>query len=326
LAVIQLAFTLARWAANMVLAHRLYPELRIRFSLVDRSGIKLIFSFSIFSFLLHVSGSLIYATDNVVIGAYLGVTAVTFYVIGGNLLDYTRTLVSGISQTMTPLASSIEAQRDPKHLQKMALLSSSAGTMVVLPIAVTFMLRGSGFIGLWMGAQYAELSGHVLWILALTLPFWAANSVVAGSLLGLSKHRPLVPLMLGEGLLNLALSIYWVQRIGIVGVAWGTFVPSLITSVLFWPWYVRRTLGIEPLRYILAAWIRPFTAIVPFALASYAVESYWPAINLLIFFIQVLLILPLAAAGYWLVCLEESQRKDYSDILMRSMDRVFARS
>src|SRR5207253_7408393 len=96
LACVQLAFTVARWVANLFLTRRLYPELKIRLSSADRAGIKLIFSFSISSFLLHVSGSLIYATDNVVIGAYLPVTAVTFYVIGGNLLEYTPTLVGCI--------------------------------------------------------------------------------------------------------------------------------------------------------------------------------------------------------------------------------------
>jgi O-antigen/teichoic acid export membrane protein len=326
LACLQLAFTIARWGASIGLVRSHYPQLRIRLSLVNRPGIKLIFSFSVFSFLLHVSGSLIYASDSLVIGVYLPVTAVTFYVIGGNLIEYTRTLVGGISQIMTPLASSTEARKDPLKLQKIVLFGSRAGTMVALPIALTFMLRGSEFIGLWMGPQYAALSGKIVWVLSLTLLFWAANSVTAGSMLGLSKHKPLVPVLLAEGLFNLMLSIFWVKRMGIVGVAWGTVVPSLVTSLAFWPWYVRRTLGIHPFDYIVSAWLRPLFAILPFALGSYLIEHFSPATHLIVFFLQVALVLPLAAAGYWLICLDQTQRKEYSTRFHNSFGRVFARS
>jgi O-antigen/teichoic acid export membrane protein len=326
LACIQLAFTLARWAANVHLVRHLYPELSMKLTAADRTGIKLIFSFSVFSFLIHISGSLIYATDNIVIGTFLPVSAVTFYVIGGNLVEYTRTIVGGISQTMTPLASSIEAMHDPERLQSVVLLSSRAAQMIVLPIALTFMLRGSSFIGLWMGRQYADLSGKVLWILSLTILFWAATTVTSGCLLGLSKHRPLAPVMLVEGLCNLALSVMWVKgSLGILGVAWGTVLPSLATSLLFWPWYSHRTLGISPLAYVVSSWVRPGVAIVPFALASYAIERYWPATHLTTFLAQVALTLPVAIPGYWLICLNRNHREKYSQKLVQSLKRVFAR-
>jgi O-antigen/teichoic acid export membrane protein len=322
LACVQLTFTLARWGANVALARHLYPELRIRLALAHRAGVKLIFSFSVFSFLLHVGSSLIYASDNIVIGAYLPVAAVTFYVIGGNLVEYARELVSGISQTMTPLASSIEARRDPEELRNLVLQTSRWASMIILPVTCTFLLRGDSFIGLWMGQQYADLSGHVLWVLSLTMMFWPANSAVAGILLGLSKHKPIVPALLAEGACNLALSIFLVKRIGILGVAWGTVVPSFGTSLLFWPWYIRRSLGIQPYAYVVSAWIRPWASLVPFILGTYAVERFWPAGNMIMFFCQVALVLPLAFVGYWLGCLDQSQRLTYSQNLSASLTRA----
>ncbi|HTP67885.1 MAG TPA: flippase [Dongiaceae bacterium] len=324
LAFIQLGFTLVRLAANLTLSNKLYPELQLRLTEVDRAGIRLIFSFSFFSFLLHVSGSLIYATDNVVIGSFLPVAAVTFYVIGGNLADYTRALVSGISQTMTPVASSTEAGHNQSELQRIVLLSSRAGSMVMLPVAITFLLRGSTFIGLWMGPQYAELSGKVLRILSLTLILWAANAVTAGSVLGVSKHRPLVPVLLGEGITNLILSIILIRKMGILGVAWGTVIPGFCSSVLFWPWYIRRTFGIKIAKYAESSWVRPWLGAIPFVIGSYLFEHYWQANNLVVFFAQVLIALPLAPIGYWLVCLDSEERTRYYQTLIRSVGRMFA--
>lgn len=322
LALIQLGFTLARLVANLSLARHFYPQLRVNPALADRAGTKLIFSFSIFSFLMHVSASLIYASDNVVIGAFLPISAVTFYAIGGNLAEYTRTLVAGISQTMTPLASSTEAKKDQAMMEKIVLFGSRAGTMVVLPIALTLMIRGGTFIGLWMGPEYAELSGKVIRVLSLTLVLWAANSVTGGTLLGLSKHKPIVPMLLVEGVFNLVLSIILVRRMGILGVAWGTVIPSLASTLVFWPWYIRRALGIHPLTYTLSAWGRPLLAIVPFAVATGGIERYWRPEHLFPFFLQVAMVLPLALAGYWLLCLDRNQRTEYS----RGVSKCFGRA
>jgi O-antigen/teichoic acid export membrane protein len=309
LAVVQLGCTVGRWLANVALSRHLYPEVRLRPHLVDRAGIKLIFSFSVFSFLIHVSASLIYASDSIVIGAYLPVAAVTFYVIGGNLVEYARTLVQGISQTMTPLASSLETRSDPKQLQQLVLKSSRWASMVIIPVTCTFLLRGSTFIGLWMGQQYASLSGQVLWVLSLTVMFWGANSSVGAIMLGLSKHKPIVPAIMTEGLCNLILSIFLVKRLGVVGVAWGTAIPSLANSLIFWPWYIRRTLKIQPLTYVTSAWVRPWVSMAGFIAGTYAIERFWPAKNLLVFFLQVALVLPLALIGYWFLCLELEQRE-----------------
>jgi len=324
LALIQLAFTLLRWVANVQLARHLYPELKIRRNLVDRVGTKMIFSFSAYSFLMHVSASLIYASDNVVIGAFLPVSFVTLYVIGGNLVEYARTLVNSISQTLTPLASSMEVRKDPKQLQRIVLIGSRWASMVILPVTCTFFLRGSSFIGLWMGKQYAEASGQVLWVLSLTAMFWGANCAVAGVLLGLSKHKPIVPALIFEGIFNLLLSVFLVKRMGIIGVAWGTAIPSLTTSLLFWPWYIRRTLQIPPFVYAVSAWIRPGVSLIPFALITYIIERFWPAQSLFLFFTQIALALPLALFGYWIICLDREQRSEYSEKVSRSIGRTFA--
>jgi len=325
LAFIQLGFTLTRLAAGIRLARHVYPQLQIAIGKIDRAGIKMIFSFSAFSFMLHVGASLIYATDNIVIGSYLPVAAVTFYAIAGNIIEYSKALVNGIGQTMTPFASSTEAKGYDAKLRRLVLLSSRAATMVMLPVAITFILRGGSFIRLWMGGEYADLSGKVLWILSLMLLFWSANAVVVGTLLGLSKHKPLVPALLAEGLCNLSLSIYLVQKMGIVGVAWGTVIPSLLSALVFWPWYIQKTLRIPRISYTISAWLRPMLAIVPFVIGSYIVERYWATNHLIVFFTQVFLTLPLAIVGYWILCIEPKQRESVSQKLYDLVVRVFAR-
>ena len=326
LACIQLVFTAARGLANAGLTFRLYPGLRIRLAATDRDHLRMIFSFSVYAFLIHISVNVIYYTDSVVIGAFLPVSMITFFAIGGNLIEYMRGLLSGISQTMSPLASTLEARQDLGGLRDALLTSSRFATMVALPIALTFMLRGGTFIGLWMGPQYATLSGQILAILALMMLFSAAVTPAGSIMLGISKHKPIVPVRIAEALCNLVLSVIWVRTMGVLGVAWGTTIPSLAFSIFYWPWYIHRTLAIRPLSYVVSSWIRPGVAILPFALCTYAFERLWPASNLAVFFLQVAATLPLALGGFWLLCFTQVQRQIYPRHFWQFVTQLFSRS
>jgi len=326
LAFVQLFFTVTRLVASFRLAHHYYPELRVRPLEADRPNLKSVFSFSFFTFLMQISASVIYASDNVVIGAYLPVAAVTFYAIGGNLVEYARTMVSGISQATSPLASALQARDDFAGLRKLILHSSQLGSMVAMPIALTFILRGSHFIGLWMGAQYADLSGKVLAVLSGTILFTAGNTPTGGIMLGLGKHKPIVPALMFEGICNLTLSILLLGRMGVLGVAVGTLIPCLLTSLLFWPWYVRRMVNIPALTYMVNAWVRPGVALIPFALASYITDRFWQASHLLLFFLQVAICLPLALAGYWAICLDVELRGEISRRVLSYFTPAVSRS
>lgn len=108
LALVQLAATLLLGATQYAITRRLYPQLKLRLRGVDRSRITTIMAFSIFSTLLQVSGLLIFSLDSVVIGTALPVAMITFFAIAASLTDYTRAILSALSQTITPRASALE--------------------------------------------------------------------------------------------------------------------------------------------------------------------------------------------------------------------------
>jgi O-antigen/teichoic acid export membrane protein len=308
LALIQLAGTIGELALGVTLSRRLYPEVAFALGNLRRTHISLIFSFGFFAFLLHMSNYLIYYTDALVIGAFLPVSMVTFFSIGSNLTIYARDLVGGFSRIMTPLASKLEAETGLSALPLKSLNAARFCAMAMWPIFVTFIIRGRSFIGLWMGPSYADLSGHVLWILSIPWLFGAGTSVIASVMLGISRHKRVVPAALAEGLGNLALSIALVKSMGIIGVAWGTAIPNLATSIFFWPWYTRRILGIPIRDYVRSLWLLPTAAILPFCVCTYYVDRFWPVHTLLFFFFQVAATLPVALASIWFFGLTSDER------------------
>jgi O-antigen/teichoic acid export membrane protein len=308
LAGIQLGMSALRGLANYWLSRRLYPQMRAAFFECRRSHLTMIFSFSFSVILLQASGMLILFTDAVVIGSFLPLGMVTFFAIAANLTEYARAPISGISQTLTPSASALEAENEGGELQRVLLAAARIATLIALPIILTFMLRGHSFIGLWMGAEYAMPSGDVLWILSLALWFAVAYQVIVSTMMGISKHKGLVPAFAIEAVCNIGLSVYWLQSYGIVGVAWGTTAPRLVASLLFAPWYVNRVLGTPIPRFWLTVWIRPAVALIPFGIGTWFIEQRWPADNLVFYFAQVFAVLPLAAIGVWVVGLTPSEK------------------
>jgi O-antigen/teichoic acid export membrane protein len=319
---VQLAFSVLGCVGYYWLAKRLCPHLKIAFNQADRRRLSLIFSFSTYSFVLQISAYLVYYTDSIVIGAFLQVKAITFFAIAGNLMSYARAPITSISVTMAPLASAVEARSDSSQLRQVTLKACRYATAIMLPVAITFLLRGRSFIGLWMGASYAEVSGQVLSILTIAWLFGAGNAILGATMMGISKHKGIIPAQLGEGLCNLALSLMLVQRLGVVGVAWGTTIPNLGVQFLFWPWYLRRVLGTPVKTHVFSTWIRPAAAAIPFAVCTYATERWFPATNLAVFFLQVAAVLPLWLAGLWFFVIDDSDRKNFVELRLRPRFRT----
>ncbi len=310
LSVIQLAASVARTIAFAILAFRLYPELEIRRVLWDREWLRRIFSFSLASTLITFSTTLILYSDSVVIGAFLPATAITFFAIAAGLTDHSRSLIRGISTIMTPRTSAMEMEGHATIAPPILRVARLASALI-LPVGITLLLRGGSFIGLWMGAEYAAPSGQVLQILTVALLFYAASQVLGASLLGLSLHKGLVPFFIAEAVVNLGLSILLVRQVGLPGIAWGTAIPNLVTSLVVLPLYARRTISLPLLEYYRQAWLRPFLAMVPFAVGTALIERYWLATNLLSYFAGVLAVLPLAAVGTYLVALDHDERSRF---------------
>lgn len=309
LAAIQLAVSAAQGLANYVLSRRTYPALRIALFAWSRAHAREIMSFGVYSSLLQASAALMLYTDSVVIGAFLPVSAITFFSIGATLTDYVRQVVSGISTTLMPMISSLQARTGKTEAERVLLDASRLANLIVLPIIVTFLLRGSAFIGLWMGPSYVGQSDRVLWILAVTLSPFATYQVLTSAVFGLNEHRKLAPFFLIEAVTNVGLSVILVREFGILGVAWGTALPRLVSCLTVGPWYAHRLFGVRIRTYVTQTWLLPWIGMIPFALGSFTVERLWPAGNLAIYFAQIALTLPLAGVGVWLVALTREERR-----------------
>lgn len=276
---------------------RSYPELRIRFHTPSRATLRKLWGYSFYVFVINVALQLVYYTDNLVVGAFAGAVAVTLYAIGGSLIGYARQVVGSMTMTFTPLASTFEAQGSDNNLRRLLIHGTRAALVVSLPIELALFLRGETFISLWMGPDYGHASGTVLRILLISLIISTGSAAACGIVYGMEKHRRVALWGICEGVANLVLSIILVRHIGIDGVAWGTTIPSVFVELILWPPFICGLVAISLREYLWQTWGRTGLAVVPFTLACYLSERFWPAHNLAVFFAQIAAVLPLVALG-----------------------------
>lgn len=292
IAVCELIATLVNKSLQVWLAHRLYPELHFRLKRPQPGTLRKVGSYSFYTFLATIAVQLVYMTDNVVVGAFVSVAAVTLYAIANALCRYTTQIIAAMSTTFMPAASAYEAAGDARSLELLFRNGTRAMMAVSLPVLITLIVRGSSFIGLWMGPQYAHPSGVVLAILAFPLIFAYANQTASAIAFGTGKHKLAGFWAIGEGLANLGLSIVLAHWYGINGVALGTLIPSLVAQLGFWPRYISKLVGLSWFEVIWRVW-RPILLVsLPFVLASWAVDVRFPAHSLVQFMLQVAATLP----------------------------------
>jgi len=293
LAIWDLCTSIVANVATMFFCFRVYPRLRIVFGRPDSATLQKLWNYSFYAFLINVAIQVVYYTDNLVVGAFLSPAAVTLYAIGGILIGYARQIVSSMTTTFTPLASTFEAEGSYNNLRRLLIHGTRAALIVSLPIVVALFFRGHTFIRLWMGEQYAQPSATVMQILLLSLVFSSANTTCGGIVYGMEKHKRIALWAIGEGIANLALSIILVRRMGIYGVAWGTTIPSIIVELILWPRFICKLVVIPVKTYLWQTWFRTGLAVVPFAVGCVVAEQFWAARNLLMFFLQIAALLPL---------------------------------
>ncbi len=282
--------------ALVVVARRLYPELKVRLQRPERAMLRSLWSYSVYAFLTTVAIQLVYQTDNLVVGGFVSASAVAFYAIGASLVRYTDQFTSAMTMSFVPAASTYEAGGDATRLRSLYTGGTRAILAISLPILVTLLVRGRTFIGLWMGAQYMQRSGTVMILLASTMIISQTNSAAFSIAFGTDRHKVTAKWAVGEGVANLVLSLLLVHPFGIYGVAIGTVIPNLFIHLFLWPPFIAKMVGLSPWRILTGVWGPMFLCILPFAGVSYLLNAFYHPAGVAMFFLQTLLILPVFAA------------------------------
>lgn len=308
LSLVHVAASIINFLNYRFAARKLYPEVQPTIVSLVNERTRQLLSFSVSTFAIVVLSMVIFNSDNIVIAVLLPVEAIAYYAIAANLVSQAGTLTTAFSYLLTPRVSALSSQRRPEIPEQVITIGKYA-MLLILPVALSFLIRGETFLRLWMGPEIAAESTVVLTLLSFLLWLNSGRSIVISSLTGLGKHQKLIPAFVGEAFANITISVALAQSIGIVGVAIGTLVPGAVVSGVIIPRYLRQAVNISLRDYYLQTLIVPTVSAVPFAIATYGLEQATNPSGLIVFFLQILILLPLIPAFAWIICFNRYDRQ-----------------
>jgi len=228
---------------NLIMAafcFKMLPKMRILPKFFQLGMLKEVISFSIFAYLIMFANIIIFKTDQIVLGAMLGMSAVAIYQIASRSANVLLQFTHQFQETLTPVAAALHKDGQHDRLRRILFNSNRiiAFTSTLLFIILTALIKPVLLIWLEIdpaNPQYAESYYHIIRIAYLMnvsiyflLLFRSGSSKV---LLMTGYHKFLSYVAIAESIMNVGFSILFISLIGVVGVAIGTLIPNIILGV-----------------------------------------------------------------------------------------------
>ncbi len=210
--------------------HRL-PLLRLRASIRYLSQIGELGRFSGSMFIWGIAGRVALESDRIIIGLFLPMTSVGVYEIGLRICNYSRSVLYPVF-TFLPAASDLSARNETERLQQLYLIGTKYFELFYAFVAGGLFIFGRQFIQLWMGPGF-ENSVMILFILLAANVYQSQNVVAHVLLPGMGRLRAFTWIMAAYPILNLTLSVLFIRRWGLIGVALATALTYFIAESVF---------------------------------------------------------------------------------------------
>jgi O-antigen/teichoic acid export membrane protein len=263
-------------------AYHVFPALSIRPSQFRVARLKEVTSFSIYVSVMDWASKLNYSMDALVIGAYLSPAAVALWTVPQRIAEFLQRLTNQLNAVLFPVVVDSDAGGRPHDLRVIFLQGTRLSLFSVLPVAAALFMLANRLIESWVGGHF-EPSVRVVQILVTVIAIRVGCATATTVLKGAGRHRMLAAANAAMAIANLALSLWWIRRFGLVGQAFGTLIPVGAVSIfVLWPAGCRRAgvglaeafhLAVWPAVWplsVMAAIVLPLRSVMPANFVSVA--------------------------------------------------------
>ena len=226
--------------------------IRLEFSFrgFDKDIMKEIFVFSGFLFLNSITDQITFSTDNIVLSAVKGTTAVAVYSVGSNFKNYFQQFAAGVSGVFGPTIHMNVAQgNDLKVLDDIFIRVGRIQFYIVSLVLIGYLSIGQDFVQLWAGDGYqdAYYIGLMLMI-SVFVPSIQGVGLEIQKALNMHKARSLVYFCIA--LINVAITIPLSRLWGGLGAAFATMICMITGATMFMNLYYWKRIGLDIPRFI----------------------------------------------------------------------------
>jgi O-antigen/teichoic acid export membrane protein len=222
------AAALAYWISS----RKLMPEIPVRFSF-DNAMFRRTFMFGIYMVAFRVFGLLFSQLDSVIIGAWAGTAALTFYLVPQQVAQLVHGINGKMLQIVAPMASEFSVMEDPGRMERLFIRGFNLSLVIGLSIAIPLFVVSGPLLRYWVSPEMALQSSVVLKFLIVAFFLAGLTSIPVNVLTGIALPQFVTLGAVISGLFG-ALS-YWmlVKPFGILGVAIGKVFGVTVTIIYY---------------------------------------------------------------------------------------------
>lgn len=248
----------------LIIRH-LLPDVHLRF-IYTPASMKRLLHFGVYTLLRRISNAIVLQVTPIIIGATLGVTMVTYYIIPFKILNQLTNLLVRIGVVIFPAISELQGQNRTNTIRDLYLTSSRLILSFSAAFTVPLLIFGERLLHHWMGPAFANQSGIVLALITLGFFFDQCTNVPTFVANGLGRPKISAVAAVSNSALLLCLMIPGGKYAGITGVAAAFCISNAIVSPIY-VWYVcSKIMKIRLFHFLREAYMRPLVAAITVAI------------------------------------------------------------
>ncbi|WPJ96823.1 oligosaccharide flippase family protein [Coraliomargarita algicola] len=218
----------------LVMAMRRLPQVSLSPRLFQWRVVKSQLGFSIAAYLITFSNLLMAKSDQAVLGFTMGVGVIAAYQAGYKVAEMLNMFTRQLQDALSPAAAHLNASGDSAGLRELLLKTSKLTFLITTPLYGLCAVYLEPLIQLLTGMESIEsdtiLVGQIL--LFAVFSSQLTNSCTKRILMMCGYEKKLLGLSLLDGISNLGISVVLAFSFGIVGVAIGTLIPTILVGWL----------------------------------------------------------------------------------------------
>lgn len=205
--------------------------MRLKFKDFDLKILKDISKYSFYIFLNIIIDRVYWGTDRIIIGKFIGPTAVGIYSIASVFNNIYMNLSTAISGVLFPRINKMVVERKFNELSNMFIKIGRIQYILLGLISSGFIILGEEFIYLWLGKGYTEVYKIALWIMIpLTIPLIQNTGIAIVQARNQHQFRSIVYFFIA--ILNVITSVLLVKNYGAIGCAIATGISFTLGNII----------------------------------------------------------------------------------------------
>ncbi|GAB5558384.1 MAG: oligosaccharide flippase family protein [Synoicihabitans sp.] len=204
------------------------------------STVRGVLSFSLVAYLITFTNLIMARTDQAVISFSIGVGFIALYQAGYKVSEMFGMFSVQMQDALTPAAAQMNMQNDTAGLRDLLIKSSTLTLLLTTPLYALSAAYLEPLVKLLTGLDELERSTYLVGqsLLLATYSSLITNSCSKRIMMMCGWERRLLRVSIVDAMANLVLSLILVHKFGVLGVAFGTMIPTVLVG---WLWVLPLT-------------------------------------------------------------------------------------